>query len=125
MRGSFMKEVNPIPIYKQTLTSFIREVESIGAVVLLADAAAYEPGEPDPESRAVMIRTAMKQVAEETSTPFLPVHDMLRQHFDLDTIFFEHDRLHINEKGNQEGAKLLYDFLLREYLLAIPKRDSK
>jgi GDSL-like Lipase/Acylhydrolase family len=117
-RKGFSKYCNPIEDYEQNLRDLIEMTKSDQAFLILADPykpAKWQNGDYDEEKYNAA--RVMRETARDFSTPFVPVHDTLSNRFTPGQIIQANDPYHINEKGHEEAAKLIFQQIIQNNLL--------
>lgn len=114
-----LKDANPVEDYERNLNDLIDIINKDGVTLLLADEFNYPNSRPNskPNPRLERLRRAMTQTAEKRGVPFLPVHQILSAKEGNESLIrLPEDHIHLNPKGHEVLAELLFEKISEDLL---------
>ncbi len=110
-RNTVLKRVNSIEDYTQNLIDLITIVKKDGGEVILADAFCFQVADPQlPQPvRYSRLSAAMEKVAQDFNASYIPVHSTIAKMKDRGSLVFPNDLWHLNQKGHEFVAKILFE----------------
>ena len=119
-QNGHLKPVNPVSDYRKNLIDLITIVHKDNVKIICADeffldektftTDSYDP----PDS---IINTTMKEVSISMGVTYVPVFDILCSREDHNELVLSYDRTHINEKGHDALAKILFEVMEKNGIL--------
>jgi len=113
-----LHETNPVSDFKANLRDIVAAARAAGAPTVLAtEFYGINFRREEKPGRALDLRRATAQVAEETGAPFLDAYGYFAALDDPLAFVWPHDPVHFNSEGHARLARLLADFIVEKGLL--------
>ena len=128
-KTNILKEVNPTSHYKQNLIDLITMIQKDGGKLICADAYYFDGPmdnrEPVPIDRD-KTRAIMKEVTLSMGEIYIPVYDIFLKREDCkELVFFPDDVEHLNLKGHDALAKILFEVMEKNGILEKAEKINK